>query len=50
MIARMWHGRTPIAKADAYAALMNRLAIPDYRDIPGNLAVHIHTVGVAAGH
>jgi heme-degrading monooxygenase HmoA len=41
MIARMWHGRTPIAKADEYAALTNRLAIPDYRSIPGNLAVHI---------
>ena len=41
MIARMWHGRTPIAKADTYAALLNRLAIPDYRAIPGNLAVHI---------
>jgi heme-degrading monooxygenase HmoA len=41
MIARMWHGRTLIAKADTYAALMNRLAIPDYRAIPGNLAVHI---------
>ena len=41
MIARMWHGRTPIAKADAYEALLNRIAIPDYRSIPGNLAVHI---------
>lgn len=41
MIARMWHGRTPIAKADAYAALLSRIAIPDYRSIPGNLAVHI---------
>jgi len=41
MIARMWHGRTPIAKAAAYAAVVNRLAIPDYRSIPGNLAVHI---------
>jgi heme-degrading monooxygenase HmoA len=41
MIARMWHGRTPIAKADACKALLNRLAIPDYRAVPGNLAVHI---------
>ncbi|SRR5712692_2604937 len=41
MIARIWHGRTPIAKADAYAALLNRLAITDYRAIPGNLAVHL---------
>jgi heme-degrading monooxygenase HmoA len=41
VIARMWHGRTPISKANAYTDLMNRLAIPDYRAIPGNLAVHI---------
>jgi len=41
MIARMWHGRTPIAKADAYEGLLNRIAIPSYRAIPGNLAVHI---------
>jgi len=41
MIARMWHGRTSIEKADAYAALLKSLAIPDYRAIPGNLAVHI---------
>jgi len=41
MIARMWHGRTPIEKADAYAALLKRLAIPGYTAIPGNLAVHI---------
>jgi heme-degrading monooxygenase HmoA len=41
MIARMWHSRTPIAKADAYEAQLNRIAIPDYRAIPGNLAVHI---------
>lgn len=41
MIARMWHGRTLRSKADAYTELLSRLAIPDYRAIPGNLAVHI---------
>ena len=41
MIARIWHGRTSIEKADAYAALLNERAIPDYRSIPGNLVVHI---------
>jgi len=41
MIARMWHGRTPKAKADAYGALLNRTAIPNYRAIKGNLGVHI---------
>lgn len=41
MIARMWHGRTSIEKADAYTAFLSERAIPDYRSIPGNLAVHI---------
>jgi heme-degrading monooxygenase HmoA len=41
MIARLWHGRTPLEKADAYAAFLNERAIPDYRRIPGNIAVHI---------
>ena len=41
MIARMWHGRTPMEKADAYSAFLNERAIPDYRSIPGNLAVYI---------
>jgi heme-degrading monooxygenase HmoA len=41
MIARLWHGRTPIEKADEYSALVNRLAIPDYRAIAGNLAVYV---------
>jgi heme-degrading monooxygenase HmoA len=41
MIARLWHGRTSIQKADAYAAFLNNRAIPDYRAVPGNLAVHI---------
>ena len=41
MIARIWHGRTPIEKADAYTSFLNERAIPDYRSIPGNLAVHI---------
>lgn len=41
MIARLWHGRTPIVKADAYSAFLKERAVPDYRRIPGNLAVHI---------
>lgn len=41
MIARIWHGRTPIEKAGAYSAFLNERAIPDYRSTPGNLAVHI---------
>jgi heme-degrading monooxygenase HmoA len=41
MICRMWHGRTPRAKADAYAGFLERRAIPDYRSVPGNLSVAI---------
>jgi GNAT superfamily N-acetyltransferase len=36
MIARIWHGRTPIAKADAYLAFLEERAIPDYTSIAGN--------------
>jgi heme-degrading monooxygenase HmoA len=41
VIARIWHGRTPIEKAHAYSAFLNERAIPDYRNTPGNLAVQI---------
>jgi heme-degrading monooxygenase HmoA len=39
MIVRMWHGRVPAEKADAYLAFLEARAIPDYRRIPGNLSV-----------
>ncbi len=39
LIARMWHGRVPRAKADAYFELMERVALPDYGAVPGNRAV-----------
>jgi len=41
MIARIWHGRTPAAKADAYLAFLESRAVPDYRRIAGNLAVYL---------
>ncbi len=41
MIVRMWHGRVPTSKAAAYRAFLNARAIPDYRSVPGNLAVYI---------
>ena len=41
MIARMWHGRVPTAKAAAYREFVSGRAIPDYRSVPGNLGVHI---------
>ena len=39
-ISRLWHGRVPADKADAYFDLMERVAIPDYRATPGNLAAY----------
>ncbi len=41
MIARMWHGRVPTAKAKAYRAFLNARAIPDYQSVEGNISVHI---------
>ena len=41
MICRIWHGRTPRSKADAYARFLEERAIPDYRSVPGNLSVAI---------
>ncbi|HYG48234.1 MAG TPA: hypothetical protein VD846_09880 [Allosphingosinicella sp.] len=37
MIARRWHGRVPVAKAEEYLGLMREVALPDYRSIAGNL-------------
>ena len=41
MIARIWQGRTPAAKADEYLAFLQRRALPDYRSTPGNRAAFI---------
>jgi len=41
MIVRMWHGRVPTEKAQAYREFLNARAIPDYQSIPGNLSVYI---------
>jgi heme-degrading monooxygenase HmoA len=41
MIVRMWHGRVPSSKAQAYREFVNGRAIPDYQSVPGNLSVHI---------
>ena len=35
MIARIWHGRVPVAKSDAYLEHMRTVAIPRYREVPG---------------
>ena len=36
MIARMWHGRVPLAKAAAYEAYLEATGLADYRTTPGN--------------
>ncbi len=41
MIVRMWHGRVPAEKSQAYREFLNARAIPDYQSIPGNLSVYI---------
>ena len=41
MIARLWHGRVPTAKATAYRDFLKARAIPDYRSVPGNIGVQV---------
>jgi heme-degrading monooxygenase HmoA len=41
MIMRLWHGRVPMTKADAYRDFLTLRAIPDYRSVAGNINVHI---------
>lgn len=41
MIARTWHGVTPIERADEYLRLMLTVAVPDYQAVPGNLGVYV---------
>ncbi len=41
MIVRIWHGRVPSSKADAYRKFLNDRAIPDYQSVEGNISVHI---------
>ncbi len=36
MIARLWHGRTSAAHADAYLEFLQRTGLPDYRATLGN--------------
>ena len=41
MIARIWHGVTPVSRADEYADFLKRVAIPDYEGTEGNQGVFI---------
>ncbi|SRR5579883_805043 len=40
-IARIWHGRTPTAKADAYYRYLNEAGIQKILAIPGNLGAQV---------
>jgi len=41
MIARTWHGVTPLAKAGEYLDYLHRTGIPDYRAIERNRGVYV---------
>jgi len=41
MIARTWHGVTPLAKADEYLDYLHRTGVPDYRATEGNQGVYV---------
>jgi heme-degrading monooxygenase HmoA len=41
MIARLWTGRTPVEKSDAYHEFLLRTGIRDYRATRGNLGAWI---------
>jgi heme-degrading monooxygenase HmoA len=40
-VARMWHGRVPLAKADEYTAYLNQSGIQKIRSIDGNLGAQM---------
>lgn len=47
MIARLWHGAVPAAKAEAYTAYLRETGVRDCRATPGNRGVQVlrRTVG-----
>jgi heme-degrading monooxygenase HmoA len=51
MIARIWHGMVPAAKAEEYRKLMCEIALPEYSSTPGNLGAWcLHRVEGAVTH
>jgi len=50
VIARMWRGRTPAEKADAYHGYLRATGLKEYAETPGNLGVYVlrRTEGDAA--
>jgi heme-degrading monooxygenase HmoA len=41
MIARIWHGVTPAAKADEYTGYLLKTGLPDYTRTEGNQGAYI---------
>ena len=41
MIARIWHGVTSAARADAYVEFLKRTGVPDYKATDGNQGVYM---------
>ncbi len=41
MIARIWHGVTPAAKADAYYEYLEASGVKEYRKTKGNRGVYV---------
>ncbi len=41
MIARIWRGRTPAARADAYVSYLLETGVKDYAAVPGNRGVRV---------
>jgi len=41
MIARIWHGRTPVEKADDYLDYVKRTGIDEYRSVEGSRGQYI---------
>jgi len=41
MIARLWHGSTPVSRSKAYLDFLLKTGVPDYRKTPGHRGVQI---------
>lgn len=41
MIVRIWHGKVPISKAEAYREFLIKRAVPDYESVEGNEDIYI---------
>lgn len=41
MIARIWHGRVPKEKADAYYIFLKKTGLADYRNTKGNMGIKV---------